>query len=157
VPNFLEQLVAEWFEYRGYFVRRNLHVGRRARGGWECELDVVAFDPKRKHLVHFEPSMDTIHWDKREARFKKKFDAGRKYIPQLFESFKPLPEIEHVALFVFGSDKLHTKIGGGRVLMIKDFMKEIRDGIKDRSIAKAAIPEQYTILRTLLFAAEYWK
>jgi hypothetical protein len=26
-------------------------------GGYECELDVVAFDPKEKHLVHIEPSM----------------------------------------------------------------------------------------------------
>ena len=25
--NFLEQLVAEWYEYQGYFVRRNVMVG----------------------------------------------------------------------------------------------------------------------------------
>ena len=73
MPNFLEQLASEWYEFRGYFVRRNVHVGRRARGGWECELDVVAFNPKSKHLIHLEPSMDALHWDKREARFCKKF------------------------------------------------------------------------------------
>jgi hypothetical protein len=64
MANFLEQLAAEWYEFSGYFVRRNVHVGRRARGGWECELDVVAFNPKRKHLIHLEPSMDALHWDK---------------------------------------------------------------------------------------------
>ena len=28
--NFLEQLVTEWYEYRGYFVRRNVPVGKRS-------------------------------------------------------------------------------------------------------------------------------
>src|SRR5690554_419807 len=41
--NHLEQLVAEWYEYRGYFVRRNIQVGPRANGGYECELDAVLF------------------------------------------------------------------------------------------------------------------
>lgn len=55
--NYLEQLVAEWYEYQGYFVRRNILVGKRDKGGHECELDVVAFNPETQHLVHVEPSM----------------------------------------------------------------------------------------------------
>src|SRR5690349_2182454 len=43
--NFLEQLVAEWYEFQGYFVRRNVRVGPRAGGGHAGELDVVAFHP----------------------------------------------------------------------------------------------------------------
>ena len=65
MANFLEQLVAEWYEFRGYFVRRNINVGPRARGS-ESELDVVAFHPTKRHLVHIEPSMDAHSW-KREA------------------------------------------------------------------------------------------
>jgi len=80
--NFLEQLVAEWYEYRGYFVRRNVPVGRRARGGYEAELDVVAFNPGTRHLVHLEPSMDAESWETRERRFRRKFDAGREHIPE---------------------------------------------------------------------------
>jgi hypothetical protein len=34
--NYLEQLVAEWYEYKGYFVRRNILVGRLPKGGFEC-------------------------------------------------------------------------------------------------------------------------
>lgn len=34
----LEQMVAEWYEYQGYFIRRNVLVGRRDRGGFESEL-----------------------------------------------------------------------------------------------------------------------
>jgi hypothetical protein len=34
----LEQLVAEWYEFQGYFVRRNVRVGRRLKGGHDGEL-----------------------------------------------------------------------------------------------------------------------
>ena len=154
--NFLEQLAAEWYEFNGYFVRRNILVGRRRSGGYECELDVVAFNPKKKHLIQLEASSDTQSWDIRERRFRRKFEAGQKAIPDLFETFKPLPEIEQIALFVSGSTKTHSQVGGGRVLPIKEFMENIRDGIKDRSVLSSAIPEQYVILRTLQFALAYW-
>src|ERR1700683_1491772 len=62
VPNFLEQLVAEWYEYRGFFVRRNVNVGKRTAGGHEGELDVVAFHPVEKLLVQIETSMDAESW-----------------------------------------------------------------------------------------------
>lgn len=156
MPNFLEQLVAEWYEFRGYFVRRNVHVGRRAKGGWEAELDIVAFHPEQRHLVHIEPSMDALHWDRREVRFAKKFKAGQDHIPDLFCAFEPLPEIEHIALFVFGSGERHPKIGGGKVLMIKELMTEIRQELKKRSVAKSAVPEQFVILRALQFASDFW-
>lgn len=51
--NHLEQITAEWYAFRGYFVRRNVQVGRRFNGGYECELDIVAYCPNRQHLVHF--------------------------------------------------------------------------------------------------------
>ena len=46
--NFLEELTAEWYEFNGYFVRRNVNVGKRPEGGYECELDVVAFHPMKR-------------------------------------------------------------------------------------------------------------
>ncbi len=41
--NFLEQLAAEWFEYTGYFVRANARARKRSAGGWDMELDVLAY------------------------------------------------------------------------------------------------------------------
>jgi len=160
MPNFLEQIVAEWFEFRGYFVRRNINVGRRPKGGFESELDVVAFHPGKRHLVHVEPSMDADSWDQREKRFGAKFAAGRKHIPTLFSGFD-LPKIEHIALLVFAGEQGHATLGGGKVLLIKDLMHEIRTdpewGLAARSVRNKAVPEQYVILRTLQFAANYWK
>jgi hypothetical protein len=83
MPNFLEQLVAEWYEFRGYFVRRNIKVGPLPKGGFKSELDVVAFHPTEKHLVHIDPSTDAHAWDQREKHFTPKFVVGRKFIPSI--------------------------------------------------------------------------
>ena len=161
MPNFLEQLVAEWYEFQHYFVRRNVNVGPRPNGGYDSELDVVAFNPKKKHLVHIEPSMDCDSWDQREKRFKAKFAAGRQHIPSLFAGFSGLPKVEQVALLVFASEQGHTTLGGGKVLLIKDFMHKIRFdpvwGLDKRLVRNKAVPEQFVILRSLQFAANYWK
>ena len=110
--NFLEQLVAEWYEYRGYFVRRNVPVGRRTKGGYECELDIIAFDPVSQHLVHIEPSMDAESWEKRERSFRKKFDAGLKYIPSLFPGLDLPQKIEQISIFALASRVNHPTLAG---------------------------------------------
>jgi hypothetical protein len=156
--NHLEDLVAEIYELRGYFVRRNVLVGPRLRGGYECELDIVAFHPGLRNLVHIEPSLDTESWENRERRFSKKFDAGRKYIPKLFEGSKLPRKIEQIALFVYGGGG-RTTLAGGRVMFIKDFMFEIMEELYSnwRHLKNKAIPEGYPLLRTLQMAVEYWR
>ncbi|MFH0770326.1 MAG: hypothetical protein V1926_03020 [Candidatus Peregrinibacteria bacterium] len=153
--NHLEQLVAEWYQLQGFFVRRNVQVGKRPQGGYECELDVVAFHPVLKHLVHVEPSLDCDTWQRREERYRKKFDAGRRHIPSLFAGFNLPTEFEQIALFVYGGGK-RTTLAGGRVMFIKDFMQEILNSIRTRKVGSAAIPEDYPLLRSLQFAAQYW-
>ena len=148
--NYLEELVAEWYEYQGYFVRRNVQVERRKRGGYESELDVVAFNPATKHLIHVETSMDAASWEKREKRFLKKFELGKKHIPSLFKGLE-IPTIEQAVVLVFASKKNHDILGGGRIIMINELLRDILEGIKDKKMESAAIFEQYPILRTLQF------
>jgi hypothetical protein len=157
MPNFLEQLVAEWYEFRGYFVRRNVNVGKRLKGGFESELDVIAFHPEQRRLVHIEPSMDCYSWEQREKRFSAKFAAGQKYIPSLFQGFTTLPKIEPIALFVYAAEEGREFVGGGKVQHIKEFMKEIRSAVADMPVRNKAIPEQYVILRGLQFAINFWE
>jgi hypothetical protein len=152
--NFLEQLVVEFYEFQGFFVRRNVMVGRRTLGGYDCELDVVAFHPKKKKLVHIEPSMDANSWEKREQRYAKKFEAGRKHIPALFEGLDLPAEVDQIALFGFGG-KGPNKVGGGRVMLVSELMQEIAVALKGRSIAKAAVPEGFPLLRAVLFTIAY--
>jgi hypothetical protein len=78
--NFLEQLVAEWFAYgRKCFVRTNVNFGPRELGGFEGEMDVVAFEPNDKLLFHVEASTDADSWDERRSRFQKKFQGAARY------------------------------------------------------------------------------
>ena len=75
----LEDLIAEYYDWSGYLVKQNLKVGKLSHGGWEMELDVVAFHPETKRLVHIEPSIDADSWAERERRFRKKFESGERY------------------------------------------------------------------------------
>lgn len=156
MSNFLETLVAEWYEFSGYFVRRNVLVGRRPNGGHDCELDVVAYHPGERRLVHIEPSMDTDSWARREERYAKKFEAGRRHIPQLFAGIDLPDDIEQVALLVYGSTANRKTLGGGRIMSMAEFMAEIRATLAGRAIERAAAPEGFPTLRALQFAAHYW-
>lgn len=149
--NFLEQLVAEWLEFNGYFVRRNVLVGRRAKGGYECELDVVALHPQRRHLLQVEPSMDSNSWAKRESRYQRKFAAGMRHIPSLFDGLGSLPHLDQVALFGYGSSRDHQKLAQGRVMIVDDLLAEVTDVLRNRPVTSHAVPEQYICLRTIQF------
>ena len=153
--NFLEQIAAEWYEYQGYFVRRNVLVGKRSGGGWECELDVVAFHPGRMHLVHIEPSMDAHSWEVRERRYSKKFEAGRKYIPFMFAGMGAPKEIEQIALFGLGSKKNHPILAGGKVWLIADLLKEITAELKLHRVENEIVPEIFPLLRTIQFMCQH--
>jgi len=147
--NVLEQLAAEWFEYSGYYVRRNVRAGKN-------ELDVVALHPEKKKLVHIEASMDTGKWEKREARFKKKFEAGRKAIPGLFKGLKVPKDIVQIALMGHASSKNYKTIGGGHVVPLADFLSDIFSKIALSSLSLNPIPEQFIILRSFQFVTSSW-
>lgn len=153
--NYLEQLIAEWYEYQGYFVRRNVLVGKRAKGGYECELDVVAYHPEKVRLLHIEPSMDAASWDKREQRYRKKFEAGRTYIPDLFRGMELPPEIEQIAVLVFASKQNHQTLGGGKLVLAHELLEEIFSDLKFKHLSSSAIPEHLSILRSFQFVTEY--
>jgi len=153
--NFLEHLVTEWYEYRGFLVRRNIPVGRRARGGYEAELDVVAFHPVTRRLVHLEPSMDAESWETRERRFQRKFDAGRRHIPGLFPGVALPDEIEQIAILIFASKANHPTLGGGQVQLASDLMREIMEDLSDKKLAENSVPEHHALLRTLQLVVEY--
>jgi hypothetical protein len=153
--NYLEQLLAEWYELEGYFLRRNVLVGKRAKGGHECELDIVGFHPITRCLIHVEPSMDALSWEKRERKYQKKFAAGKKYIHNLFTGLKLPKEIDHQAVLVFASPTTHKTLGGGRVIHISEILKDIFTKLKTRSIYKSTIPEHLTILRSFQFVIEF--
>ena len=146
----LESLIAEYYDWMGYLVKRNIKVGRLSRGGWKMELDIVAFDPHLEHLVHIEPSVDAHSWETREQRFKKKFDRGAEYLfSEVFTWLDPAIPIEQIAVLI-SHPKGRDSLAGGKIVSIDELVLEIKQKIMPVGIAsKSAIPEQYPLLRTI--------
>ena len=77
--DYLEKLLANWYEYQGYFVFRNQLVGKLAKDSYECKLDVVGLHASKSHLVHTEPSMDCDKWENASSDLRKSSRSGRKW------------------------------------------------------------------------------
>jgi hypothetical protein len=146
--NHLEQLIAEWLEFNGYFVRRNVRVGLLTHGGHEGELDVVGFHPETQHLLHVEASTDAHTWTRREGRFEKKFTTGKKHIlGQIFPWLPPSTAVEQWAV-LWGSDKGRGTIGGGKVVPVSRLYRLIANDIGAVKHGRV-ISEQFPLLRTM--------
>jgi hypothetical protein len=131
----LESLIAEFYDWRGYLVKRNVRVGRRLRGGWDMELDVVAFHPHTKHLVHVEASLGAHSWKKRELRFAKKFRLGKKYMfKEVFTWLAPKTSVDRIAVIVT-HPKNRNSLGGAKIVSIDESMFEVRTKVSERGIA----------------------
>lgn len=155
--NHLEKLTRQYYDWKGYLVKGNVKVGRRAKGGWGGELDVVAYNPQTNHLIHIEPSLDGDSWAKREKRFEKKFRFGRKYIYEdVFPWLSKDIPLEQIAILITSS---HRELAGGKVISVDEFMKQIKTDISNQGVAiKSAIPEEYDLLRTIqLSISGYYK
>jgi hypothetical protein len=156
----LESLIAEYLDWQGFIVKRNIKVGRLAHGGWEMELDIVGYHPRSGALVHYEPSIDALSWERREERYAKKFEAGRRYIysDRLFSWLSPDTPLQQIAVLVRHPEG-RNYIAGGLLISVDELMAEIRAAIVRCGVmARNAVPEQYPLLRTIqLSHAGYYR
>jgi len=146
----IEDLLAQYLDWKGYVVKKNVKVGRLKHGGWQMELDIVAYHPPTQDLVHYEPSLDADSWKKREERYRKKFSAGRKYIRSKVFGWLPKgTRLRQIAVFNTHPQNRH-KIAGGILQSVDELMAEIRRAIvKQGLMNRNAVPEQFAHLRTL--------
>jgi hypothetical protein len=146
----LEDLLCEYYEWQGYLVRRNVRVGALRHGGHTGELDIVAYHPATKHLIHLEPSLDADAWTTREKRFVKKFKAGRDYVlKEVLPWLKDEVLLEQVAVLVSRGNGRRL-LAGAAVRTIDEVVADIRRAVKQRGkMAQGAIPEQFGLLRTV--------
>ena len=152
--NFLETLLAEWFEYKGFFVRRNVRVGKRSGGGHDGELDVVAFHPEKKLLIHVECSMDADSWKERERRLHKKFEVGRKHIPVLFKGLNAPDVPLQIAVYGYGSDPKHRQFEDAKLFHVKDVLADIAVELFSKPVAREAVTESFSMLRTVQYLVD---
>ena len=153
--NFLEQLVAEWYAYKGFFVRTNIKFGKRPAGGYEGEIDVAAFNPRTKHLIHIETSTDADSWAERKSRFVKKFENAKQYYAEIFDFQLKIVECKAIVGF---SQKTLNQIDFGNdihVVLVPQFIQEITRELSRSSPMQAAVPEGYPLLRAIQFVVAY--
>jgi len=169
--NFLEQLAAEWYQYKGYFVRTNIKFGRnaRGRGGHTGEMDVIAYEPKTKDFIHIEASTDALAWSRRKEIFERKFTDARKYYMEIFPFKEMGRKPIQIALVGFnrnpspGVTSWKSSAPNGSpwgdievvVIHIPKFFEQINTELKNRNPQNEAIPETYTLLRAIQYSAFY--
>lgn len=151
--NFLEQLATEWYEYNGYFVRSNIHFGKRAKGGWTGEIDVAAFHPKTRELVHLEASTDSLNWDKRIPRIKRKFGDAARFYGEIFPFAKS--RVRNVVVIGHTSIPKKVIIEGIELKSIPTFLEEICDDLRKKRPLNESVPENLPLLRAIQFAMNY--
>lgn len=148
--NFLEQLVAEWYEYNDHLVRTNIHYGKRARGGWEGEMDVVAFHPADRELLHIETSTDALNWGKRRKIFERKYATAKRHYATLF----PFEHgrIRQIAIVGFQRQSPKDAWGDGiEIQSIPEFTATICKQLSRKHPLKAAVPERFSLIRAMQF------
>jgi hypothetical protein len=101
-------------------------VGKRAKGGWDGELDIVAFHPSRQHFLHIECSFDAHTWEVRETKFGKKFAIGKQYARELFSGMSLPTSLDQVIVHGYASAPArHRALGGGRLITSEELVAEI--------------------------------
>jgi hypothetical protein len=155
--NFLESLVAEWYEYSGYFVRSNPRTRKRQKGGWDVELDVLAYSPSDQRLIHIETSGDANSWQERKERFlKKKFILSREEYESLIGS--TINAIEKIAIVGWSPTKSDLNWGDDiKVMLIPQLLQEIITKLRETTPLKQAVPESFPLLRAMQMALAFEK
>ena len=154
--NFLEQLIGEWFSYKGYFVRTNIKLNKRLKGGWDNELDVLAYSAKTGELIHAESTWDAASWPKRKERFlRKKFV----YTHAEYETLVgvKIARVRKIALVGLGqSTKSDLNWGQSiEVVLIPHFIAEISKELTSKNPLNDIVPEGFPRLRAMQFALWY--
>jgi len=150
--NHLEQLVTEWFEYLGHFVKTSVNVGKRERGGYDGELDVVSIDIVNRRIIHVECGCELTSVDKWNERYAAKFERGRKFIPQILPAHADWP-IEQVSVLMFNTSA-RREFGGVRSITYAELVKSIEEGLVNTRLNTSAVPSQFGLVRAIQMAME---
>ena len=147
--NYLEQLAAEWYRFSGYFVRTNVHAKKLKRGGFQNEIDVLAYKPKTGELIHIETARGMGGWNNAEKNIKKKFNIEKAEYERLVDA--PVKKISGLLVTEWSKPKkesIHLDFEI-RFKSTPQFLEEILSEIHKTPYFSASIPENSPILRTI--------
>lgn len=135
--NYLEQAVKEWFEFQGYYVRHNIFMVTRKRGGHEGEADVLAIHPKTSMRIHIECDTAADRSDRWKDRMKRKLELAKREL---------CPDSQ----IVICPRRYGKPVSGETVLTIDEFFGMVRKEIRKHGRGnRAAVREHWPIIRTV--------
>lgn len=157
--NFQEQMIAEWYEDCGYFVKTNVRFGRTDHGGSVGEMDVVARHLRRLELVHVESSVGSRSWTKELEEARRKFKTAEPYYEELFG---PYDSLERIAVCGYARKTLNRRkkeFGqhGIRLMSVPELIRVIARRLEGRAFGRNVIPESSPILRAMQLLMDYRK
>ena len=119
-----EELVAEWLDLEGYFVKMQIPAGSAGSGGrYAPDIVGVRFENDELEILHVEVGMSFDKWEKAEKRLKKKFSR------EIEES------ITNYVLEKLGLSK-NTKINYRRLVVSLHHSKEALKKIEEENLAE---------------------
>ena len=156
--NFLEQLVAEWYEFLGFFVRTNARGPTPSAGGF-TELDVLVLKATEKELIHIETSGSAESWESLKKRTIKKF----RYSQKDYEKLSGIKGVRVLKQAIMGlsynprwSDE-ELREEGIKVIPNQRFINEVCNGILERVPRGRIVPDSFPILKAFHVCLLFYK
>ena len=117
-------------------------------------MDVAAFHPATRELVHLETLMDADQWEERKKRFSRKFGDAKAHLNEIF-SFD-IQRIQQIAIVGFAAAGKKGLLGEGiEVKTVPEFVAQISRFLQTKHPLKDAIPENLPLLRAMQFALHW--
>ena len=134
----------------GFIKSQGFQIVSRITGSSACPNEILV-------LIHDDDGIyeELIKANGLFYRFKKKFKAGQKYIPLLFEEMDIPEHIEQIAVFVFASKINKKEINGAKIMLVSELLQEIIAELSKKHISKQAVSEQYPLLRTIQYITSF--
>lgn len=159
MENSLEKLAVEWYNYKGFYVKRNVYFGTSQKGGVEGEIDVFAYHPKTKEAIHIEAAVPESY-KKTGEHHKRKFESAQKYYKAFF-NVDP-NSVKRISLILTGSQPKQTSIekiesvASSKFIHIKDLINEIIEEMKNLDEnSMNIVKETYPLLRLIYILSHF--
>lgn len=159
--NFLEELVSEWYEYQRYFIIRNRTLNILPGGGYEGEIDILAYNPNNDEVIHIETSSDSKDWSARIKTFKEKFRWTIEEYRNVFGLPLSVTQINKMAVVSFSANpRGDTKIRferetGATLITVPKLLTMIVNSLKNTLQTGLTIPENLHMLRAIQLAMRH--
>jgi len=149
--NFLEQLAAEWYNYQNYFVRTNVRTEKLPHGGHSGEMDVLAYEPHTRELIHIETSSDAWPLKKREEVMRQKMRWSHEQYERALGV--DVGKVRKIAVCGPSISSDGLRWGDIEVISISEFIRSIHAVVSKTPYMRSAVPEKYPLLRTMQITA----